>query len=161
MKNGVHLKSAHLTGRRGHYFSQKPSNGPAKMQRWKANICFHSHLLETFFFFFFFTNAIRPISPSSTAFNQCIKIVWLGRICPMKKPAWKNPLFSFIITDIGETLFSLETSKRLRVLCCCSDTDSDSASASKHTSFLQSVKMTSFARPLLQSRCHNSIMSPT
>lgn len=71
------------------------------MQRWKANICFHSHLSKTIF-----TNLIQPISPSSTAFNQCIKIVRLRHICPLKSLFERKHCFPSSLKILVQTLFS-------------------------------------------------------
>lgn len=134
MKNEVHLKSAHQTGRSSHYFSQELCNGPTQMQRWKANICFYSHPSKTIF-----TNVIRLISPSPTAFNQCIEIV---RLCLYEK----KTLFSFIIKDIGADFVFL-TSKILLLLFWykCSQINT----------------FTKCGDSSLLLRCHNSIRSPT
>lgn len=98
MKNEVYLKRAHHTGRHSDYFSQKVRNGPTQMQRWKANICFHSHLSKAIS-----TDVIQPISPSSTAFNQ-----WL---CLMSLFERKHCFHSSLKMSLP-TLFSL-TSKLL------------------------------------------------
>lgn len=113
MKNEVHLKSAHHAGRHSHYFSQKLSNGPTQMPRWKANVCFHSHPSKTIF-----TNVIQPISQSWTAFNQFIKVVWLRRISPMKILFERKHCFHSSLKNIGS---DFETSRGLWFFSCFSD----------------------------------------
>ena len=129
------------------FYKKNPSNGQTQMQRWKANICFQSHLSENFFFFL--TNAIRPISSSSTAFNQCIKIVWLGHIWPDEKACLKeSTVFVHHYRYWRDFFFFFSRNiKAPPPSSVAAQTESDSPSASKHTAFSQSVKMTSCARP--------------
>lgn len=148
MKNEVHLKSAHHTGRQSHYFSQKLSNGHTQKPRWKATVCFHSHLSQTIF-----TNVVQPILPS-TAFNQRIKIVPTLPYVPYERPYWKKTLFSFIIKDIGADFVfrNIKASPIPLLLFTCSQIN--------RPPFTKCWTDDSCCISL-QLRRHNSIMSPT
>lgn len=152
MKNEVHLKTAHHTGRHSHYFSQKLSNGPLQMQRWKTNACFHSHLSKTIF-----TNVTQPISPSSIAFNQCIKIAQLCHICSMKslfegKHCFHSPLKIFVESLFPKHQRVLTLLLLLRFRCRCSQINMlPLTKCGNDTSCCTSLPL----------RCHSSIRSPT
>ena len=148
MKNGVHLKSAHLPGRRSLFLTKKtPVMGRRRCRDERPTSAFRVISRRTFFFFL--TNAIRPISPSSTAFNQCIKIVWLGHIWPDEKACLKeSTVFVHHYRYWRDFFFFFSRNiKAPPPSSVAAQTESDSPSASKHTAFSHSVKMTSCARP--------------
>lgn len=124
-----------ITMEDSHYFYQK------MMQRWKASVCFHSHLSNISF-----TNVILPISPSLTGFHQCIKIVWLLHICwyhtsspylLYEKCIWKKALFSSTMNYTGDD-FVFQTWKSLWFFSDCTNLNTD---ALRQTAFYKILGM--------------------
>lgn len=153
MKNEAHLKSAYHTGRHSHYFS---AIGTLRCHDERPTSAFIVISQRPFF-----ANVTQPILLSSTAFNQCIKIVLSPPYQPREKTVWKKTMFSSIIKDIGAD-FVFPTSKRL-----CSDLNVDALRYTcnhfhgRRRQFLQhfiTVKMSqlSYESELTCGNCHFS-----